>query len=391
MRVIQDCFAVRVGNTLDPNAALRTAEAIVSGSGYNVGDTITLAGGSITPAVVEVTNTTSGGAISTVLVTTGGEWTPPFPPTLTQTSTSGSGLGAVFQVPTHGWSPYQFVGNVGFLACKVLTGISASATTEQLKQGVVELSVSEGGTLTVQDDTGSPVFTDVTTLMTSSTSGITCFDEGSGVPGLQLLEASDTQAGAVNTVSQTFGGQKTFIDPPLIVCPGAALSLADTSSGYNLFIEPTQLTFADSALIGGVVGVIQWLDPPEVTAGNYSELVLGTSQDGGATFDVFIQILSYTPGSGLTGPWGITFSLGGGSPCALAVGPYQGVTGTDASGGQYVSGLCIVLGTGGGGGLVIGTTPVGGGTVGDFLVVGIGGTLNQVAPGPSGTFSSGSF
>lgn len=80
--------------------------APLGGSGYHVGDTITLgaklpSGAPLTPLVVTVA-TVSGSAVATVTVTSGGAYPGPLPNHWTQLSTSGGGTNAEFGYAT--WS-----------------------------------------------------------------------------------------------------------------------------------------------------------------------------------------------------------------------------------------------------------------------------------------------
>lgn len=75
-----------------------------AGSGYAVGDRITLAGGTGTPAVVTVTQAFTGGA-DAVAITTAGSYSATPSGTITQASTTGSGTGATFTSPF--WASQQ--------------------------------------------------------------------------------------------------------------------------------------------------------------------------------------------------------------------------------------------------------------------------------------------
>ena len=85
--------------------ALR-AVPVAQGSGYAVGDTITLAGGTFTTAAILTVTAVAGGLITAVSVTTAGKYTALYTSAAyTQSSTSGSGTGATFAVAFNnpGW------------------------------------------------------------------------------------------------------------------------------------------------------------------------------------------------------------------------------------------------------------------------------------------------
>jgi len=105
--LIKDINFSRIQNGVGSVAA---ASVVAGGSGYAVGDTITLAGGvSTTVAVLTVTSVSSG-AVTGVSVQTAGAYTQPALPTATMTitpavaqaSTSGGGTGATFKLRWQG-------------------------------------------------------------------------------------------------------------------------------------------------------------------------------------------------------------------------------------------------------------------------------------------------
>ncbi|HZL92750.1 MAG TPA: hypothetical protein VFB99_03865 [Vicinamibacterales bacterium] len=77
---------------------LRVEAIVTGGSGYVGTDTITLAGGTFTTAAVLTVATVSGGAVTSVTVTTQGVYTDSAPVVYTQSATSGSGTGATFRL-----------------------------------------------------------------------------------------------------------------------------------------------------------------------------------------------------------------------------------------------------------------------------------------------------
>ena len=101
------------------NFSLSTLAINAAGSGYAVGDTITLASTGTQPtqtAIVKVL-TLSGSGVSTFSITFPGNYVTK-PSTFTQASTSGSGSGATFQTPT--WSSSNGNGNAGGIASETM-------------------------------------------------------------------------------------------------------------------------------------------------------------------------------------------------------------------------------------------------------------------------------
>jgi hypothetical protein len=93
-------LAVTVGSGATLAAVMKAVSATVAagGSGYVVGDTITLAGGTKSQAITLTVTTVSGGAITGVSITTAGSYTVLPSSPVAQASTSGSGTGATFTV-----------------------------------------------------------------------------------------------------------------------------------------------------------------------------------------------------------------------------------------------------------------------------------------------------
>lgn len=90
-----------------PKEVAYVSSIVSAGSGYTVGDTITLSGGlgyfwqSVTPAVLTVTSV-SGGAVTGVSVTTPGFYNVLPSGTVSQASSSGAGTGATFRLKEKG-------------------------------------------------------------------------------------------------------------------------------------------------------------------------------------------------------------------------------------------------------------------------------------------------
>lgn len=79
-----------------------TVSVAGGGSGYNVGDTVTLAGGTNTQPIVLTVSTVSAGVITAVTITTAGKYSALPTNPVSQATTSGSGTGATFSIDTWG-------------------------------------------------------------------------------------------------------------------------------------------------------------------------------------------------------------------------------------------------------------------------------------------------
>lgn len=95
-------FTLRIGwpqiENNNINSTVSSAVAASAGSGYNVGDTITLTGGAGTQAILTVATLTGGAGtgVATVTVNSAGSYTTLPPSPASQGSTSGAGTGATF-------------------------------------------------------------------------------------------------------------------------------------------------------------------------------------------------------------------------------------------------------------------------------------------------------
>lgn len=69
-----------------------------------------------------------------------------------------------------------------------------------------------GGVLTVKEVDGAPSISNVTEFRFDQTDGFVVSNPAAGVARVDMASASSTQAGVVDTATQTFGGVKTFQD-----------------------------------------------------------------------------------------------------------------------------------------------------------------------------------
>ena len=101
-------------------------------AGIQVGDTITLSGGTAGTAAVVTVATVSSGAVATFTITTAGSYSVTAS-TFTQASTSGSGTGATFKTAVWGANTFTITTAGGYTASpsasNALTAVSSSATT----------------------------------------------------------------------------------------------------------------------------------------------------------------------------------------------------------------------------------------------------------------------
>ncbi len=132
---------------------LLTLAINAGGSGYAVGNTVTLSGGTSTVAAVITVTAVNTGAITAFTITTPGVYSA-IVASFTQASTSGGGTGATFQTGTWGvdsivvgtpgsgytTAPISFTGG---------TGSGVVATAQINPAGAATASVNEAGILTI--------------------------------------------------------------------------------------------------------------------------------------------------------------------------------------------------------------------------------------------------
>ena len=76
--------------------------------------------------------------------------------------------------------------------------------------GVFAVLQGTAGSLTVEEQDGSPSYTDVTKIRFDQADGFSLSNPSTGTTRVDILDASTIQAGIVSTGTQTFGGNKTF-------------------------------------------------------------------------------------------------------------------------------------------------------------------------------------
>jgi len=146
-----------------------------AGSGYNVGDTITLqnvGGVMVVAPVIQITGLTGGPGtgVSTFTITVPGQFSQANPVSFTQASTSGSGTGATFQTPTFANS------SLGHQADGVhfLNGATFSAITgyiNGMNNGIVNANVGAGSIVEASNITIDASTTDDIVIANPNTTG----------------------------------------------------------------------------------------------------------------------------------------------------------------------------------------------------------------------------
>src|SRR5262245_55339663 len=237
------------------------------------------------------------------------------------------------------------------------------------------------GLITVQDSpvagpttpASSPI-TNVSTLQAHSVTGLIVAAGLAGIAEIGNRDASLTQTGVVNTIAQTFGGDKTF-DHRVIVGPDAGatgtarLMLYALNTGAN----SVPLWFGDASTASGIsmqkivsaggVGQLETVFPGIFTG----RLLL--------TGDGPVARPSLVLSAGAAAP-SIRLTVGGVSsspPSQIVMDPaYAGQAGTGGGGDSFRGGVCVGLGTGGSSGIIINTTSITGGSAGNILYQGAG-------------------
>jgi hypothetical protein len=258
--VVQPTFipVVSVSGGAVPSASSATvyATGLLAGSGYAVGDTITLAGGVHTEAMVlsvDEVDTTAHGAVVSVTIVTGGNYTTtPSSPVL-QGSTSGKGSGAGFTITFGGQGANAAaVADAGtnYAVGDTIT-VAGGTFTEQC---VVEVgTLANAANLDANGNAPStgPIATAFisvpgiyTTIPTSPTAQSSTSGEGTGA---EFYLTFTGQQGLTATVYSTgpVGGTGYQVNDTITLAGGTLTSAA----------TPTVLTVASVGLSGTVTGV----------------------------------------------------------------------------------------------------------------------------------------
>ena len=143
---------VGTGATLQAIMKAITASVAGGGSGYAVNDTIPLAGGTFTAAAVLTVTSVSSGAITGVSISTAGAYTALPSNPISQSSTSGSGTGATFDIIAWGLEGANVTANgTGYTSASVLNISGSGGGAGTLLVGAVaapaqNVYVLSGGT-----------------------------------------------------------------------------------------------------------------------------------------------------------------------------------------------------------------------------------------------------
>jgi hypothetical protein len=229
-------------------------------------------------------------------------------------------------------------------------------------------------TLMTSNYDGSNEYTDVTLILMDYTSGIGIISNTPLSPIYSLIPASPSQAGGVAIGEQSWLGPKTL--------------LGQSSS------EPNWTVGGDSVLCGSIT-----MFPTDTTAddaawvsyGNISVTVGGTGGNGPGTLRLLAVNGAVMPQMGLnlylysgTDPTTdrptLTFESGQGPPNITFLWSSVNVSGLQGTQGDYdfVAGVAVAYTPGGGSPIVLGTTPVTGGTAGSILSVGSSDEAEQI-------------
>lgn len=141
------------GATATARMKLLTLAINAGGTGYAIGNTVTLAGGTFTTAAVITVTSVSGGAITGFTITNPGVYSA-IATSLTQGSTSGGGSTATFQTATWGVDSLNITAagtnyTTASIAFTLGTGSGAVAVAQINPEGSSTASPNEQGLLTI--------------------------------------------------------------------------------------------------------------------------------------------------------------------------------------------------------------------------------------------------
>lgn len=154
-------------------------------------------------------------------------------------------------------------------------------------------AASGGGSITVEEVDGSPSYSSIDTLIFDQTDGFVVSQPAAGQARVDIQSASTTQAGIVDTTTQSFAGVKTFYNDVII----HEASTGGLLSQGNLYMGPTELVRFYTTTGGGTA------------ACNATDVLVVVSQNSGYPSDT--RSLSMTLHGGFDGYAGGYFELHG--------------------------------------------------------------------------------
>lgn len=320
-------------NNTNINVQAATAVTFVSGAsstGFAVGDTLQVLGGTGTPATLTVA-TVSAGAVTSVTLTTNGSYTiPPLGTLNTAILSSASGGGTLPTVSlTFGNAPSQGTPSpmgqgVGPLGRIYVYDICPAAPSTTALAAAQATTASTAMTLTVGSGTGvikvttsplaSTLYTlDVPRTVTITTGGSTITASVFTVSGFDMYGQAMTEAISVpTTASTTTTGKKAF-KSIVSITPSVSNTNTVSAGVSNVYGLPVRVT--DVAY----VGTVKWAQTLAQDAGTFVAAVQGPSSS--TTGDVRG---TYAPSSNANGTYRLVMGL---LLPAIAVGPNATQTG----------------------------------------------------------------
>ena len=178
--------------------------------------------------------------------------------------------------------------------------------------------------LTVAEVDGSPSYTLTSTITVEQADGLQLSQPGAKQVRIDILAATNAQAGIVSTAAQSLAGIKTFIDG--LVCD-------QTTRTVNLRVESGGIgTYPRAALASLDAGADESAVIELYQSSGSATLTLSLIDEGGTD-----SVLS--------------FDSVGGNPARIQLRDslvHDGATGTDALGNSFYGGICVAVGGGSG-------------------------------------------
>jgi hypothetical protein len=310
------------------SAATVTLVSGSSSTGFAVGDTLQVLGGTGTPAVLTV-STVSGGAVTGLTLTSGGAYSNPPLGTLNTAILTSSGGGGTLPTVSLTYntaqqaSPAPMSGGVGplgrvyvFDACPAAPSTTALAAAQATTtSSAMTLSVGSGtGVTKTLNTAGQTIYAlDYARAITITTGGSTITASVFTVSGYDIYGQAMTEAISVpTTASTTTTGNKAF---KVVVSITPSVSNTNTVSAgiSNTYGLPVRVT--DVAYIASV----KWAQTLASNAGTFVAAAQGTASS--TTGDVRG---TFTPTSNANGTYRLVMAI---LLPAIAVGPNATVTG----------------------------------------------------------------